>query len=403
MPEFTFLPDFPLTGSPLMWFGVLLVAGVLGGELVAHWLRLPRIVGQVGVGVALGPFGLGLVNNELLDELSVFVDVSIGLVLFELGQRMHLGWFRRNPQLLAVGLAESAGAFALIYLWLTWIGVAAPLAAAAAAIGMATSPAVLLRVADDLKAQGQVTERAVLFTAMNSVLTFLVVTLLNAWLNYEYRAGGWLAALAHSLYLLAGSVLLAAAAAWLALQLNRWVERRAERQYLVLVSMIVATVGLALMLKLSVLLCLLTFGVLVKNMDRDHSVISLNFGLAGQIFFVILFVVAGASLEPLALQTAGVMGLAYATARVVGKLIGVLALTPGSGIPLRKSVLLGVSLAPMSGVALIMLRDTARVMPEVSGLLGGAVPAAIVILELLGPVATHFALKQAGEAGREES
>ncbi len=49
-----FLPSLPFTLSYPLLFGVLLVAGMLGGEL-ARIARIPRIVGYVVVGLALAP------------------------------------------------------------------------------------------------------------------------------------------------------------------------------------------------------------------------------------------------------------------------------------------------------------------------------------------------------------
>ena len=63
---YTFLPQLPLSASPLALFGLLLVAGVIGGELVRRVLKLPRIVGYVGTGMLLGASGLGLVGELFL-------------------------------------------------------------------------------------------------------------------------------------------------------------------------------------------------------------------------------------------------------------------------------------------------------------------------------------------------
>jgi hypothetical protein len=55
----------------------------------------------------------------------------------------------------------------------------------------------------------------------------------------------------------------------------------------------------------------------------------------------------------------------------------------------------------MSGLAVVMVYETASLYPEVRASVAPVVLAAVVILELLGPVATQFAIKQAGEAGAD--
>src|SRR4249919_849815 len=108
----TFLPQLPLSASPLALFGLLLVAGVIGGELVRRVLKLPRIVGYVATGMLLGASGLKVLDEELTAEAWIFVDIALALILYELGLRLDFSWLRRDRWLLATGLAESALSFA---------------------------------------------------------------------------------------------------------------------------------------------------------------------------------------------------------------------------------------------------------------------------------------------------
>src|SRR6476661_7813623 len=101
MPHLSFLPDFPLAMHPLLLFGVLLIAGVAGGELVHRAVRLPRITGYVLTGMVFGPDALGVLNEKLLIQSWIFVDIALGLVLFELGRRLHLRWLVRERYVLA--------------------------------------------------------------------------------------------------------------------------------------------------------------------------------------------------------------------------------------------------------------------------------------------------------------
>ncbi|HEX5463387.1 MAG TPA: cation:proton antiporter, partial [Burkholderiales bacterium] len=76
----SFLPTLPLPASPLVLFGVLLIAGHIGGELVYRITSLPRITGYVLVGMLLGASGLKLLTPELTSIANVFVDIALGLV-----------------------------------------------------------------------------------------------------------------------------------------------------------------------------------------------------------------------------------------------------------------------------------------------------------------------------------
>ena len=401
MPELFFLPALPLPSNQIIWFGVLLVAGVVGGEIAKRAFLLPRITGYAAAGLALGPDGFALLGRPMLDELRVFADISIGLILFELGHRIDLGWLKRSPRLALTSLAESALSAILVYFTLTLIfGVGALHAAVAAAIGLATSPAVVMRITADLGAEGQVTERALLLTALNCSIAVLALTALIPSLYLEYR-GGWRIIVLHPLYLLGGSFVLGLAASALTLQVLQWIGKRVEVQVLALVALILVTVGVALILKLSVLLALLAYGGLVRNLDRNHSLAAPDFGLIGQMFFLILFVLAGANLDLAAAVKGIAIGAAFVAVRFIGKAAGVLAFIPGSGLKARQGVLLAVALTPMSGLAVIMLQDTQSLFPDFGRALASLVLPAVVLLEIAGPILTQLALKLAGEARPE--
>lgn len=398
MADTFFLPDWPLVTNHMVWVGLLLLAGVVSGEVVQRYLRLPRITGYAAAGLLLGPGALGLIGPPLLNEFRVFVDISIGLILFELGQRLDLRWLRRTPALVLMGLAEAGAAALLVFFALHYyFGYAAVSAAVAGAIAASTSPAVVMRVAAEQRAEGQVTERALILVALNSVLAFLALTVLVPWVHMEHAASVS-AILLHPAYLLGVSLLLACVAAWFTLKVVAFLGKRPERQFVLVIAMVVLTVGVAALLKVSVLLALLAFGAMVRNFDHDHDFIVVDFGRASHLFYVILFVVTGASLDLRLLAVVGGAALAFVFVRWVGKAVGVLVFAPLVGLSARRAGLLAIALAPMSGLAVVMVHETSSLYPQLRDSIAPVVLAAVVILELFGPIATQYALRRAGEA-----
>lgn len=398
MPDLPFLPKFPLGLSQLTLFGGLLVLGLLAGEASRRYLSLPRITGYAVAGVLLGPEVSGLLSRDTLFELRLLIDLSIGLVIFELGFRLNADWLRRNRWLSVAALAESTVCFGAIYGTLAVFGFRPVLAATAAAIGTATSPAVVMLVAGELRSEGQVTERLMLFTAVNTVFAYVALTLLLPLLHFEQQAE-WRMAVLHPVYLLAGALLAGYLACMLLLQLARWVGKREERQFVLLVAMIVLTIGVAHSLNLSVPLAVLTLGMLARNRDRGHALLPVRLGYGAQLFFVMLFVLTGASLEFHAFGAAAFGAVvAFIVMRFLGKALAVVALARPSGISLRASAWLAVGLLPMSGLAVVMVRDTVSLYPSFGRELAAVVLSVIVVLELLGPIATQLALRRAGEA-----
>jgi Kef-type K+ transport system membrane component KefB len=396
-----FVPDIALAGNTLVMFGLLLLAGFCGGELLRRVLRLPRIVGYVAVGIVLGAGGLNLLDERLLRESWIFVEIGLGLVLFELGRRLHFEWLRNDRWLLATGVLESALAFGVIYFALVYFRVDPIYAAVAAAIGMSTSPPVVLLVAQELKAEGQVTERALNLTALNSVAAFVLTTMLGSWILHEYRVG-WLAAVLHPVYLLCGSLLLGYTASWAALFLSRWVGKLAERHFVLLLALIVLAIGAARMFGLSALLALLAFGVFSRNLDERHDLMAVDLTGIGRVFFVVLFVVAGAKFRFSEVAAGGALAVVYVLARFVGKSIGVMSLTYLSGVRPGSAGLLCLALTPMSAFALALVHGAEKLHPDFGARLASIVLSAALILELIGPIAVQYALRRAGEARSEE-
>jgi NhaP-type Na+/H+ or K+/H+ antiporter len=400
MSEFDFLPSLASSPNPVLLFGLLLLAGLVGGEFVQRTLHLPRITGYVLAGLVLGASGLGLIDKRLAGEAQVFVNIGLGIILFELGRRLDFKWLWRDRWFAATALAESALSFVFIYGALAYFDVQPLHAAIAGAIGMATSPAVVLLVAQELRAEGQVTERALNLVAINSVTAFVLATTLLSWLHHEYRAS-WVTMILHPFYLLAGSLLTGYLASGAAILLARWIGKREERQLVMLLGMIVLAVGCAAALKISVMLSLLAFGVASRNLDRNHQLMQVNIGHIGQIFFVVLFVVTGAILNVNDLTTGGGIAMVYILARFVGKAFGVLSLAHFSGIRAGSGGLLCLALTPMSGLAIEMMYATTALYPEFGAALVPIVLSAVLILELIGPAVVQFALTKAGEAQKE--
>lgn len=395
-----FLPSWPPQFGQLALFGALLVAGLLGGELANRLAALPRITGYVLVGVAFGPHALDLVRAPLFAEARVFIDLALGLVVFELGYRFDLEWLRRNRWLALAALGESVGAFFSIYAALLYFDHPPLLAASAAAVGTATSPAVVTVVAQELRASGQITERMLLFTAVNCVFAYVALTLLLPLVHLDH-ATGWRSAILHPMYLLAGAALLGFVGCQALLGLAKWVGKREDRQFILLVALVVLVVGLARAANVTVVVALLTLGMLARNLDYDHVLLPLRFGHASQLLFVVLFVLTGASLDFGGLETVAAVTAAFVVVRFLGKALAILALGRLSGLRAGGAGLLSVSLLPMSGLAVVMVHDTAAIYPRFGAELAAVVLSAVALLELVGPLATQFALRQAGETHPE--
>src|SRR4051794_20824771 len=202
-----FLPTWPLPGNSFVLFGLLLLAGAVGGRLAATTRILPAITGYIATGFLLGPGVLNWLDERTLADARVFADVSLGLVVFELGRRLDLQWARHDRWLLPMGLAESLLSFAAMFLLLRLLAFPLLEAGVIATFGVATAPAVVLLVTRELRADGPVTRRALWHVALNNIVAILGLAFLLPFIEAQASGATW-SPVARSLWVVAGSFLL---------------------------------------------------------------------------------------------------------------------------------------------------------------------------------------------------
>jgi Kef-type K+ transport system membrane component KefB len=391
-----FLPGWPPPANSFALFGLLLLAGLIGGRLAATTRVLPAITGYIIMGFVLGPGVLGWLTEDALREARFFADISLGLIVFELGRRLDLEWARHDRWLLPSGIAESLLSFAAMFALLRYFDIPALEAAVAATVGIATAPAVVLLVAAELKAEGPVTRRALWHVALNNIIALLGVAMLLPFIEGRGEAASWNPT-ARALWLVAGSFLLGYVAFHAARLIARFIGKSDAPQFILIVGMIVLTVGVAQAGKLSVLLALLVFGVCARNADPDRRLIDIRFGHAARLFFVVLFVLTGATLAPSQFGSVAWLGLALVLVRLLGKAIALYAFAWPARISASQAGTLSLALTPMAGLAIGMTQPIYDVAPDFGAHLAAIVASGIAILSVLGPIATRYALIASGE------
>jgi Kef-type K+ transport system membrane component KefB len=393
----TLFPAWPPVFNQFILFGLILIAGLVGGQLAHRTGYLPRITGYIIAGFLLGPSVTNVVDAELLENARVFVDIALGLILFQLGMLLDVRAVAKNRPLLATSLLESALAFLLVFAALIAIDIRPIFAALAAAAGISVSPAVVLLVVRELDAKGPVTERALNLVALNNVISFFAFTLILPTLHAEQQAS-LLVVLVQPLYALIGSVAIAYVLAHVTVRIAKLVGKSHAVQFALMVGMIMAGIGAAKMLAASSLLTLLSLGIITKAMDREEHLLGVEFGHGGGIFFIILFAVSGANLHLGELVVAFGAATLFVVARFVAKGTAIFVVSHyWAGFTRQQSLMCGMTMIPMAGLAIGIVNQTTEMYPEFGAQLGTIILAAVAILETIGPIATEFALKRAGE------
>ncbi|MBC7452501.1 MAG: cation:proton antiporter, partial [Massilia sp.] len=105
------LPSFAyaqaLHWNALLLFGALLLLGLIAGHLVQKTPWVPRLTGYLLVGFALGGGGLNLLSGEVLQVATIFADIAMALLVYQLGRYVDVRWLLREKWLLATVLASA--------------------------------------------------------------------------------------------------------------------------------------------------------------------------------------------------------------------------------------------------------------------------------------------------------
>ncbi len=385
-----------LLTDTLLGFAVALILAALCGEYLYRKLAWPRITGYVLVGLVSSAAGIGYDEASLPTGFRVVIDLALALLLFELGARINLRWLKANPWLIATSLLEASLGFIASLLVLHLFGLGWRSASAVAAICIATSPAIVMRVVSESRAEGQVSERLTLLAGLNCIYAILATKLVMSWVQIT-TAGALLQTILQPAYMLLGAVLVAALLTLAMLQVVRHFKLSQENSLLLIFGLLLLAMTASRMLQVSMILVPLLAGILLRSKTDRPLIWPRHFGTAGGILVALLFVFTGLSIQPELVLTGGLAALALIILRAGAKTIGVLVFARPSGITLKQGLSLGIALSPLSAVAYSLVADYRLLLPEFAGRLAPFVLSAVAIMELLGPLLVLWALRRCHE------
>ena len=385
----------PLVGWPLM----LLAAWMAGEWLYRRW-QLPRVCAYGAVGLVLSSAGLsqGIASRETLGFMA---NVALSLTLFELGYRVNPRWFRHNPWVLIAGVSQALLTFGAVFWVAGAFGVEIDHRLVLAALCVATSPAAVMRVTHELRSAGQVTERLLHLCALNCLIAVLLLKLVVGYWHLE-TSGDLGKAAFDSIYVISLSLVAGAVFGVVAPMLNRLATSSQGTTVTFAIAVLLLS-GVAQSLHLSPLLAALAFGAVARERRIMLSHAQRNFGALGDVLTVFLFVFVGSLLSWPGLFAGLLLGAAVLLARTASHALVNLSIARVSGTTFRKGALTGLALMPMSTFALLLLEESRLYgfdlakgsLPVIGGLL--------VLLEVIGPLATQRALVLAREAHPPEN
>jgi Kef-type K+ transport system membrane component KefB len=390
------LTEFTALATDLAWPLAVALAWV-AGELGHRWTGLPRISLYGIVGFALGSPQLGLLSQASSGTVMLVANVAFGLILFEFGYRINLRWLRTNPWIGVTAVLEAALTFGAVYALALSFDMPLLAALLLASLSMSTSPAMLMRLINEQRSSGQVTERALHLTAVNCVLAVFTFKVIVGFWTFQ-TSGNMLQAVSSSVVVLVASVALGASFGIGVPAVLRQFGRLSRDTTVGFAIGVILVVAIAHTLKVSPILASLTFGFVVRHRRVALNQTQRNFGVLGELLAIVLFVFVATTISWERVWAGLELGLLLILVRMLVKVAVVGGLARVSGISWRKGVLTGLAMTPIS-VFVILLLEQARYLGI--DLVDQLAPlaAATLMLELIGPILTQRALIMAGESG----
>jgi Kef-type K+ transport system membrane component KefB len=380
--------------TSLAWPSAITIAW-LAGEFGQRWTGLPRISFYGLAGFLLAAPQFGVLPPPQAGSPLLLADIGFGLILFELGYRINLRWLRTNPWIGLAGLVEAGLTFIAVFGVARMFRTPALGALMLAALSMATSPATVVRVINEQKSSGQVTERALHLCALNCVLAvFAFNASVGLWIFRMSEDIG--DALWNSLVQLGVSVFTGAVFGVLVPAILRLLGRMTQDATVAFALSVILLVSIAHTLRLSPVVAALAFGLMARHRRVAFSQAQRNFGALGELLTVVLFVFAASTLDWRKVVAGAVMAIVLVLVRLLAKILGVTAFARLSGVSWRKGALTGLALIPLS-VFMILLIEHARQAGVQAVETLRAVAAVTLLLEVFGPIVLQRALVWARE------
>jgi Kef-type K+ transport system membrane component KefB len=378
----------------LFAIGAFLLLG-LAADSIGRRTPLPRVTLILICGVIVGDDVLALVPVSLSDRFELIADMALMMVGFLLGGRLQMKSLSDDgPQVLWISICAALGAAVLVSLALMLLGLDRDAAILLGCIAAATAPAATLDTILEYGGNSRFSRELSAIVAIDDAWALVLFSLGISIVVLLNGDGVATESLLHVGRELGGAVLLGLTVGLPAAFLTGRI-RPGQPMLTEALGLVLACGGMAIWFEVSYLIATMTMGAVIANLARHHDYPFHEIENVEWPLMVIFFMLAGATLEIGALAEVSLVAIFYILARSAGKLIGAWGgAMVGRATPVIRHYM-GIALLPQAGVAIGMALLAASRFPEYRQTILTVVIGTTVVFELIGPVATRFALKQA--------
>ena len=426
--------------SIFAYVAFLLFVALLSTRLV-RVLRLPNVTGYIVTGIIAGPFIFGLLFNnfsfenikdgpiyQFVQQINWVSTVALGFIAFSIGTSFRLSTLKAvGKKVIIITILEAFGGSLAVIIALLIAHFVAPnyvsweLVLTLGAIASATAPAATLMVIKQYNARGPLVDTLLPVVALDdaaALILFAVLFQIASALASGNAISPYTIIIKPSLEIIISlgvGIILGLIISFM----NRFFKSRNNRLIWCIFS-VFAALGFYYLFKsefmggfeLSSLLVCMMAGAIYINLCKDSGKTLDVMDRFTSPIYMMFFVISGASLD-LSIFFSGdglivlLIALIYVFSRVVGKWFGAYTGASISRCEPQIKKYLGFALVPQAGVAIGLSTTAYKLFSEnpitqrAGALILAIILTSTLVYELVGPLAAKFALKKAGEIGRD--
>ncbi|MFT4993828.1 MAG: Kef-type K+ transport system membrane component KefB [Paraglaciecola sp.] len=381
------------TAEFLLAIGGILLLG-MSCDFIGKKTSLPRVTLLLLFGVLIGQQMLDLIPESLTRNFEIVTNMALLVVGFLLGGKFDLKKLKKDGRgLLWISAAEALFTTLLVTIGLWLLSLPLPVAFLLGCIATASSPIPILDVIVELKTHSRFSELVLKVVAIDDVWALILFSMGIALMSVFHGNGEGVSSILLATYQICGAVLLGLALGVPGAQLTGRI-KSGEPTLVEALGLVFVCGGLALYLDVSYLIAVMVMGAVIANTAKHHDYPFHEIENIEWPFMLVFFVLAGASLELVALKQITFIGLIYIFCRTLGKYAGAWLGAKISGIEVGSRNWIGLALLPQAGVEIGMVLLAALQFPEYRQLFLPLVISGTIIFELIGPPLTRYAIKK---------
>lgn len=380
--------------NPQFVFGCILLLGLLVGQLAKSTQVFPKITGYLLFGLIFGPNVLNIITKSVLIDTKPFTDFAIALCALSIGLQFNIRFLAHHKSILWTSLIEIITTFTLVFVSLTLLKVDSTYAVLISIISITSLP-IMTKLHCQAGGNEFITKKSLVIAAMNNLIAFVLFMLVIPFANNKaitISIDSFLF-IFNSIYRLIGPFILVICIAKLTIELSKFITRSEKIHFTLIMSIVLICMGAARMLGLSGIISSLLLGATLANLDKDDSLMRIELGYSSELFFILLFVMTGASLHISQVIAVGGIALTMIAARFIGKLLPTLLLSKQIGLSSSQSYILSLTLYPMAGTAISLINIAKDYSTDLE-IVASVILAAISIIEFTAPLLHKFTIKK---------